>query len=69
MKWSEEENNFKCSGKDRPHRTFDKIVDHAKLDDARESKRLKDQEELIIKQAPRSLQTEVAQEILREKKF
>lgn len=29
LKWSEEENNFKCSGVDRPHRTFDKIVDHA----------------------------------------
>lgn len=29
LKWSEEENNFKCSGKDRRHRTFDKIVDHA----------------------------------------
>lgn len=37
LKWSEEENNFKCCGNDRPHRTFDKIIEHAKDADNREA--------------------------------
>ena len=55
LKWSEGESNFVCCGADRPFRTFAKIVDHAMTDDINEADRNQKMEELIIKQAPKSL--------------
>lgn len=60
LKWSEAEKDFKCAGIDRPHRTFEKIVKHAQEADEREAIRIREMEDLIIKQAPRQLQMEVA---------
>ena len=61
IKWSEAEKNKKCEGADRHQRTFSKIVDRAIATDGIDADRTKKMEEVIIKQAPRSLQVELAQ--------
>ena len=61
IKWSEAERNMKCEGPDRHQRTFSKIVDRAIATDTLDADRTKKMEEVVIKQAPRSLQVELAQ--------
>lgn len=56
IKWSEQDKNYKCEGKDRALRTFTKIVDHAQKRDVADEEKMKKMQEVIIKQAPRSLQ-------------
>jgi hypothetical protein len=63
IKWSEMETNFKCQGPDRAFRTFDKIIDQGQTYDKKEKLRQQMTEELIVKQAPKSLQNEVAMQI------
>tara|TARA_B110000285_G_scaffold228894_1_gene292619 strand:+ start:667 stop:813 length:147 start_codon:yes stop_codon:yes gene_type:complete len=46
-----------------------KIVKHANENDAKDAKRQKAMEDLIIKQAPRCLQADVALEIEKEHSF
>jgi len=67
LKWSEKDRGYKCEGADRQFRTFAKIVDHAQQYDKMDDERDKKREEVIIKQAPRSLQVELAQKIQNEK--
>jgi hypothetical protein len=67
LKWSDMEANFKCSGPDRPFRTFEKIIHNSNLWEQKESEREKLRDELKIKQAPKVLQLEVAQAIAAEK--
>lgn len=69
LKWSEKESGLRCQGQDRPFRTFDKIIAHASFNDKKDAERELMMEETIIKQAPRSLQMEVAQQLQREKNF
>mmetsp|Transcript_5851 Transcript_5851/g.9404 ORF Transcript_5851/g.9404 Transcript_5851/m.9404 type:complete len:238 (+) Transcript_5851:1634-2347(+) len=63
------EKDYKCQGQDRPFRTFDKIIDHAQSYDNFDKDREIKMEELVIKQAPRSLQVDVARLIQAEKNF
>lgn len=65
--WSQVEKSLRCEGIDRPHRTMEKLVVHAKEADVADLEREKLTEEVLIRQAPRSLQTEVAQMIQTEK--
>lgn len=67
VKWSEKEATFKCVGADRDFRTFDKIIDHSTTADKKDEERQLRTEELIVRQAPKSLQNEVAQQIQLEK--
>ena len=69
LKWSEKEKDYRCQGQDRPFRTFDKIIAHAQYNDKKDEEREALMEETVIKQAPRSLQMEVAQQLQREKNF
>lgn len=55
IKWSEREFDYRCTGADRPFRTFDKLIDHAQAADRTEADRKLKMEELIIKQAPQQL--------------
>ena len=68
LKWSDKEAFFKCQGQDRAFRTFEKIIDTSKQNEVRDAIREKELEELLIKQAPRSLQMELKQQIENEKK-
>lgn len=61
VKWSQQEASFKCQGLDRFRRTFELIVDHAKETEKNNIEKEKQMEEVIIKQAPRMLQNELAQ--------
>ena len=54
---------FLCSGNDRPFRTFEKIYNSEKIKNEKEGIREKQVEELIIKQAPKSLQNELSKMI------
>ena len=56
IKWSEMEKNYKCEGNDRALRTFGKIVDHAMAGDAKDAEKKLKMEQVIIKQAPKSMQ-------------
>jgi hypothetical protein len=67
VKWSEKEASFKCVGADRDFRTFDKIIDHSTTADKKDLERQLKTEELLVKQAPKSLQNEVAMQIQLEK--
>lgn len=67
LKWSDKESLFLCNGKDRPFRTFEKIINSQQIKNEQDSVREKQVEELIIKQAPRSLQAELAKKIQEEK--
>lgn len=55
IKWSEQDKNYKCEGKDRALRTFTKIVDHAQKREASDVEKKLQMEAVIIKQAPKSL--------------
>jgi hypothetical protein len=69
IKWSEMESNYKCQGADRDFRTFDKIIDHSTTYDKKDLERQLKTEELLVKQAPKSLQNDVMMQIKREKEF
>jgi hypothetical protein len=60
LKWSEKEAKLRCDGPDRTFRTMDKVIAHARKKDNLEAEREIKMEETIIKQAPRSLQMDVA---------
>jgi hypothetical protein len=49
------EREYRCQGKDRSYRTFEKLINDAKNYEIMDSEREKQMEEVIIKQAPRSL--------------
>jgi hypothetical protein len=66
-RWAEAEKNYKCEGKDRALRTFTKIVEHSAARDVADAEKAQKLEQVIIKQAPRSLQNELAQQIQAEK--
>ena len=59
IKWSDKEAFFRCQANDRPYRTFEKIIENSKQSEDTEAIREKALEELLIKQAPRSLQMEL----------
>lgn len=69
MKWSEQEKEYKCMGVDRPFRTFEKIIFHAKNRDAGDDEKRKLMDELVISQAPRSMQQELAEQLQAEKLY
>lgn len=49
LKWSEQENSYKCQGGDRSYRTFDKLYAHSERADRLDAERQAKMEELIIK--------------------
>lgn len=69
LKWSEKEANLRCDGPDRSLRTMDKVIQHARNRDNADAERELKMEETIIKQAPRSLQMDVAAQLAREKNY
>lgn len=67
LKWSDKEAQYQCTGKDRSFRTFDKIINTGQVKNAEDTIREKQVEELLVRQAPRSLQGELAKRIQEEK--
>lgn len=63
QRWSHIEKSLRCEGPDRDYRTIQKIYEYAKADEVQDIEREKLMEEVVIRQAPRSLQQEVAQMI------
>lgn len=63
QRWSQVEKSLRCEGADRAYRTLEKGIQHAKAAEVADIEREKLMEEVIIRQAPRSLQQEVAQMI------
>ena len=60
QRWSQVEKSLRCEGGDRPYRTVEKVYEHAKALEIEDTEREKLMEEVVIRQAPRSLQQEVA---------
>lgn len=67
LKWSDKEATHLCSGKNKNFRTFEKIVSTQLQKNDDEAIRESETEKLIIKQAPRSLQAELAFKIQQDK--
>lgn len=55
LTWSDQQAQYLCNGKNRPFRTFEKIYNAERVKNEKDAVREKQVEELIIKQAPRSL--------------
>lgn len=66
-RWSQVEKELRCEGGDRDYRTVKKIYEAEKAKEVEDIEREKLMEEVVIRQAPRSLQQEVSQMIQAEK--